>query len=534
MYTTQNNPVLHFKPTSSFMLAEKLNQIRHVHLFKFILSSLFFISQSAFSNNIKIQNLQFNAYEEASGVVSIVLDLSWDHSWYYTAQGPGNYDAAWIFFKYLGIDGIWHHAYLDEYQIPYNSATIEIPDDSDGKRKGAFIYQQHPGANTFSEMENLVFTGLPVRLELSGTGIVPPASPVIMKAFAIEMIYVPEGSFFAGSPDPTGCIIDEDTDSIDVFAFSMTEITTSDARVDPVEIDYYHAGGYPYGQPVPASSDFPNGFNGFYCMKYELTQSQYVDFLNCLNSEEAAIRYFKWDELEADTEGDGEIDNFSQKEASRYEIHKTDTGYISLNPYLALNYLSWTDGAAYADWAALRPMTELEYEKVCRGDKIPVIGSYAWGSEKIYGLEYDIENVGQENEIISNPAILSTDLGNALFNKTEDRDNQGAVRVGIFAATATASGGIPNRMQTGGSYYGIMELTGNVMDRCIGVQKDTVDITNPECEILGSALFDGRNGDGELLNGTANVHTWPVSDGSDETSGVAARGGSFIKNYMRA
>ncbi|MBC8173889.1 MAG: hypothetical protein H7X71_08290, partial [Chitinophagales bacterium] len=93
---------------------------------------------------------------------------------------------------------------------------------------------------------------------------------------------------------------------------------------------------------------------------------------------------------------------------------------------------------------------------------------------------------------------------------------------------------IPNREQTGGSYYGIMELTGNVMDRCVGMVLDTINPDTIICEILWHASFIGNNGDGELAGGFANVNSWPVSDGSEETSGVASRGGSFIKNYLRA
>ena len=37
----------------------------------------------------------------------------------------------------------------------------------------------------------------------------------------------------------------------------------------------------------------------------------------------------------------------------------------------------------YLDWAGLRPMTELEYEKICRGPSAPVAGEYAWGSTTI-------------------------------------------------------------------------------------------------------------------------------------------------------
>ena len=47
---------------------------------------------------------------------------------------------------------------------------------------------------------------------------------------------------------------------------------------------------------------------------------------------------------------------------------------------LPCNFLSWMDLAAYLDWAALRPMTELEFEKICRGPNPPIAGEYVWGT----------------------------------------------------------------------------------------------------------------------------------------------------------
>jgi len=45
--------------------------------------------------------------------------------------------------------------------------------------------------------------------------------------------------------------------------------------------------------------------------------------------------------------------------------------------------LSWADGAAYAAWAGLRPMTELEIEKLVRGPREPIpgeVGPSYWGA----------------------------------------------------------------------------------------------------------------------------------------------------------
>ncbi|MEO0341540.1 MAG: hypothetical protein AAF242_20315, partial [Bacteroidota bacterium] len=47
--------------------------------------------------------------------------------------------------------------------------------------------------------------------------------------------------------------------------------------------------GVPEGQ---LSEAFPKGFSGFYQMKYELSQQEYCDFLNTLNSQQQKARDF--------------------------------------------------------------------------------------------------------------------------------------------------------------------------------------------------------------------------------------------------
>ena len=55
---------------------------------------------------------------------------------------------------------------------------------------------------------------------------------------------------------------------------------------------------------------------------------------------------------------------------------------------IACNFLNWADGAAYADWAGLRPMTELEYVKASRGTRSPVVNEYAWSTTNLHASAY--------------------------------------------------------------------------------------------------------------------------------------------------
>ena len=145
-------------------------------------------------------------------------------------------------------------------------------------------------------------------------------------------------------------------------------------------------------------------------------------------------------------------------------------------------------------------MTELEYEKACRGSQSAVAGEYAWGNTLIAGNAYTLNNAGATNEQIG--SNYTTSAGNASYDMTDGSIN-GPLRVGVFAGTQSNL----NRVSSGASFWGIMELSGNLWERC-------VTIGNAQ----GQA-FTGKNGDGTLASdGNANVATWP---------GVTAEGGGF-------
>jgi formylglycine-generating enzyme required for sulfatase activity len=225
-------------------------------------------------------------------------------------------------------------------------------------------------------------------------------------------------------------------------------------------------------------------------MKYEVTQQQYVDFLNTLTQTQATERKYTLDPL-----------------AKRYTITGSAVGsYATTNPNVACNYLSWADGAAYADWSGLRPMTELEFEKACRGPQAAVSSEYAWGTAAVAGSPYTLSDAGASNEGIV--TSYSTTVGNAVYNTTKVSGNNGPVRVGIFAAHGMNSG----RVSAGASYWGIMELSGNLWER-------PVTIDNAE-----GRAFTGTHGDGLLTSdGDADAATWPGAN----AVGAGWRGGSW-------
>jgi formylglycine-generating enzyme required for sulfatase activity len=301
-----------------------------------------------------------------------------------------------------------------------------------------------------------------------------------VKVFAIEMVRVPEGSFNVGGGGG-------------ILAFTSTTIGTANATTAPSGTGSLGgaAGGYPTGQMAPDNASWPNGYNAFYSMKYEVTQQQYVDFLNTLTQTQADARKYTGT-------------------SNRYAITGSTVGsYETTNPNVACNYLSWADGAAYADWSGLRPMTELEFEKACRGDQQAIAGEYAWGTATVAVSAYTLSNAATASEGIA--TNYSTSAGNAMYTTTKVSDNNGPVRVGIFAANGSNSG----RVSAGASYWGIMELCGNLWERPVTIANAT------------GRAFTGTHGDGVLdSSGDANAATWPGPNGV----GAGWRGGSWYND----
>jgi len=184
---------------------------------------------------------------------------------------------------------------------------------------------------------------------------------------------------------------------------------------------------------------------------------------------------------------------------------------------------------AFADWAGLRPMTELEFEKAARGTDIPaVVNEFAWGSTSATATGItEISPDSDENggETISNASANHNRTGLG-FTSGDGRTSgpaqgqMGALRAGIFARSTSS------RVSSGAGYYGNMELSGNLAE-------PAVTIGRPE-----GRNFLGTHGDGRLstlsgYEGNATNPDWPGIDSTDASRGVTGtvgagyRGGDF-------
>ncbi len=458
------------------------------------------------ANNIQISNTKLTGQNTAEGYTLVQFDLSWENSWR-TSSAPNNWDAAWVFVKYRitaanGGDDLWKHARLHNNGHSGGTgagATIDAGlltpgnafDANTNPGIGVFIYRSANGTGAFS------VAGAQLRWNYSANGVADD-DLIEIKVFAIEMVYVPQGSFYLGSGGGETAAFYRYPTTTNTFQVTSENAITVGTTNDNL---YYPSTTYGGDQGGPIPADFPEGYTGFYCQKYEITQQQYVDFLNTLTYMQQNNRI--------DGNPNDLVGTFTRN-ANRHKIKIQASGvnpdtpavYETEHPYVACNYLNWMDGCAYADWAGLRPMTEMEYEKACRGTATPVPNEYAWGNTTIAAAT-GISNGGASNETPSNSGA------NAVYGS--QTNVQGPMRVGVFAKSGTT------RAQSGASYYGIMELSGNLWERPVTVGNAT------------GRAFTGVHGNGALsANGHADPTAWPEMSSGEVTgaNGSGFRGGS--------
>lgn len=483
------------------------------------------------ANNIQVSNTRFTSFDSINQTVKVSCTVSWDNSW----RNNTNYDAAWIFVKYRENKGVWKHATLSNipaHHIVPNNAEVVCPNDG----KGVFL-QQNANSSNGSVSFNIALNWNYAVDGVSNT------SGLDVQVYALEMVYVPQGAFTAGNGTTAAANSFQlgGNSTVSYLISSEAGIAVDDQPASQAVLN----AGYPNtlwaagfsGNVIADAFDtipatFPKGFKAFYCMKHELTQKAYVDFLNTLTYAQQEARTVT---APSSSAGTGAL---SSTNASRNGIDIMIPGVSPAKPavyannlngntiynqdstdgaFIACNFLSWADLAAYLDWSALRPMTEFEFEKACRGNSTPVGLEYAWGSTLLttasYSANNGLENAGGINEGIRSQNF-SNNLGNAVLSSTF---GTGPLRVGIFAANANSNN---SRLLTGATVFGIMEMSGNIHERCVTIFNRPI-----------GRQFTGTHGDGNLTeSGDANPSTWPGTD----ALGIGLRGGSYSNSSSAA
>lgn len=474
---------------------------------------LIFYTSPAFCSGVSITNVRRGAYD-SNGNVEVIFDVSWNKSWY-LSSGPGNWDAVWVFLKFRKNGGPWEHARLNDssfHTVPAGaSLSVGLVDTS-----SAFDINSNPGVGVFLYRNSVgtgstLISGVTLSWNFSANGVLQ-GEIVDLTVLGIEMAYVPQSAFYAGDNAASQASFKQGSSDNDPWyiggesAITVTNSPGSGTSVNSMAAEYY------YSTDINADDDstsanfvipvaFPKGFSGFYIMKGEISQDQWLTFFNMLTS---AVQQTNRDITSATGKNSDSL-------SVGNNLSWTGTGLAVLpdlgggadrraNP---INYLSWSDFTAYLDWAGLRPLSELEFEKAARRPLTPVNGEYAWGTTTATSVT-SITNSGLPDErgnAGSNSNFTNAGIFNAPF------------RVGSFGYNT----GTNTRQASGAGYYGAMELSGNLQERVVTVGN------------ASGRLFErNRHGDGNLdNNGNADVPTWP----SNTTAiGSGVRGGAWDVN----
>lgn len=466
----------------------------------YLIVSLFLLQQGAHANNLQITNVTLTGADLVNNYTMVKFDISWDNSW----RDIINSDAVWIFAKYSSDNGLtWHHAWLNT--TPGNhtapaAATLSVGVtniSSTDRGTGVFLYRANSGSGTTN------WTNIQLRWEYGAQGIGDYTS-VMIKVFGIEMVYVRDGNFWLGDGTTTNIAgqFEAGTSGAPFEVTSEAQLTlggggggslgNNNASGMLSADDFNDA----TSKILPAA--FPKGYGAFYCMKYEITQEQYKDFLNTLTraqqnnrvytsitgtsitnryvmSNSSTMQWRNGIRCDATIPASGPVTFYCDYDGDGIYDESNDGQNIPCNR------LSAHDSYAYLDWSGLRPITEFETEKACRGSIYPVIDEYAWG------------NTTAVSATSINAPGFATETGNAGSNCTVNV-GIGPLRASAFAGSATS------REQAGASYWGIMELSGNESEICVSVGN------------ASGRAFTGGHGDGELTSsGAADVGQWPTS-----------------------
>lgn len=444
-----------------------------------------------------MQHLSANNLNITGSSVSgtnITFNISWENSWNVNTA-PNNWDAVWVIVKYQDCaTREWAHANLSTLSTDHTAGSpLQVDAVSDGK--GVFIRRNAVGGGNISS------TSVTLKMNIT-------AGTYNYKVLGIEMVNVPAGSFYIGDGATAN------------YSFNQRLMTSTDQSAGATV--YFKNNATAYTSQYTVTSSYPMGTNSFYCMKYEITQQQYVDFLNALTLTQQINRTA--------------VDPNSA--AGTYALYGTNRNGVAimtsangLNPAvygcnlnsgnafnssddgqnMACNFLNSEDVSAYLDWSALRPMSEMEYEKICRGVLAPITGEYAWGNTTLTAVNSaNLVNSGTSSEAFNNTATGLCNYNSAIT---------GPVRVG-YAATGSSGRG-----SAGAGYYGALDMAGNVNELTVHITPEQTYsyVGSGNNRSYGTSTYTGILGDGTISpSGIANTLNWPSG------TSFFNKGGSYV------
>ncbi|HPN87892.1 MAG TPA: hypothetical protein PLH56_00955 [Candidatus Omnitrophota bacterium] len=489
----------------------KMKRIFPVILLVMSLLVAFFVCD-VHANNLVISNVRLEDRNPSSKTVVVKFNISWENSW----KTKINHDAIWLTVRLYNpaqtptekkLCQVSSSGLNPNGMSVGSASSLEVFVPSD--KNGVFLRPSTFGFNNTISSQNVALT-----VKYDSCGFTDTAM-VNASVFGLEMVFIPEGAFYAGDYNTSNASLNRGSSDpnpwpiLSESVIAVTNLATNGYR--------YVSAGNPgedaTGTAFTISASYPKGYKSFYAMKYEITEGQWVEFFNSLPTLARPNRDLT-DNLHKSTDTVSYRNTISCSGA----LLSCSTN----RPSRALSYISWMDLAAFLDWAALRPMTELEYEKIARGPVLPVLGEFAWGTNNITTAT-TISN-GDENgaEVIVNE-LANAHYGNSSLSGGDTANGndykKGPLRVGIFATTDST------REKAGAGYYGVMELSGNLKEQIVTIGN------------ASGRNFAGSHGNGQLTivpgyEGNADNSDWPgidgvVSRGVTSATGSGFKGGSW-------
>jgi hypothetical protein len=256
--------------------------------------------------------------------IQVQYDLNWGNTW----KDDVNWDAVWVFMKYKDANGVWKHAKVSPTGYNNGQGTPNLIEPA-ADQMGAFVRLALEGQGNFNA------EGMQLRWNYGADGL-SSVSGLEVRVYAIEMVYTPQGDFsVTNGPAPGGKTPVINTRLSPPMNLWGTMRVKGDAGLDT------DANG------SVDNTIYPTGYYPFYMFKYEMSDQQYADFLNCMTPAQRTA--LGWGGTITETAGQ----------------------YFAAAPNRACDFSNTQRLLAYSDWAGLRPLSYLEFEKGFHGPKPP-------------------------------------------------------------------------------------------------------------------------------------------------------------------
>ncbi|MGF1637487.1 MAG: hypothetical protein ACFCUU_10475, partial [Cyclobacteriaceae bacterium] len=150
----------------------------------YFIGILLLASLSSQGNNLKLSDLSLIDEQ------TLQFSVSWNNAWHLpTHESPGNHDAVWIFLKYQKAgENTWKHLHVSDEVADHQSFSGQLLIEAQSDKMGILLLPAQHG--NIDVEQTMVEVKLDIPLNDPGH--------YRFKIFGIEMVYVPEASFYAG------------------------------------------------------------------------------------------------------------------------------------------------------------------------------------------------------------------------------------------------------------------------------------------------------------------------------------------------